>query len=491
MHGHRGMYVFARVELLTLFLGQWCTNNRAIFAAGVSLYGGRVLSTGKRKAIIRTPLLIALPVLLFCSQCQQFLWWSSSAPPAIEAGTSQVDWAHYHNYTEIVDILLRLNATFPTLVDVFSIGRSWQNRTIYCVRLTNENRSQAKPETLYVGFHHARERISAELPLYFVVYAAEEYDTNATVRRLLDHTAIYVIVALNVDGFDAVDANEWHRKTVRPIDEDGDGSVDEDAPEDADGDGHIEDLGRWDGAEWVSMRFEGVDNDGDGVINEDWAGGVDINRNYGYQWSAPCWSGSANRSDEDYRGPQEFSEPETRAIRDLVQDHRFRYAVSFHSGDVYILYPWGYTTTPTADDRTFKEIADDLSVLVDAPAGQAGEWYTTSGSWDDWMYGDQGVLSFTCEIYGNNSAFEYEPSDVENCSWRKGVTRFFNPPAAQIETVVRRWMPVFFYLSEKAIPTDITFFGVDWKIWVIAAAVGGAAASAIVLLRRRTRRVQA
>ena len=460
-----------------------------IFGTQILLFGWPLLSIEKRKAHVHALLWITMTALLFSSHAPRSQWLSSSVTPKVEATNIQVGWGHYHNYTEVVEILLRLNATFPTIVDVFSVGQSWQNRTIYCVRLTNENHSQAKPETLYVGFHHARERISAELPLYFVTYAAENYATNATVRRLLDLTEIYVIPALNVDGFDAVDANEWHRKNVRPFDEDDDGLVDEDPPDDADGDGYIEQLGRWDGEEWLSIRLEGIDNDGDGLTNEDDVGGVDLNRNYGYQWNATCSSGSANRSAEDYRGPVAFSESETRAIRDLVTNHRFRYAVSFHSGDECIVYPWGYTATLTSDDLTFRGIAEALSALVDAPNVRGGEWYTMSGSWDDWMYGDQGVLAITCEIYGNNDAFKSEPNDVENCSWIKGVTQFFNPPAASIETVVGRWMPVFFYVSEKTIPVDTTFLGVDWKIWVIAAAaVGGALAAAAILLRRRKTR---
>jgi hypothetical protein len=444
-------------------------------------------------AIVRTLLLITLAGLLASPPSQQ-LAGSLISPPSSDFGAenAMVDWTHYHNYTEIVEILLRLNATFPTLVDVFSIGRSWENRTIYCARLTNENRSQAKPETLYVGFHHARERITAELPLYFVVYAVGNYAANATVRRLLDLSEIYVIVALNVDGIAAVEVNEWHRKTVRPFDEDGDGAFDEDPPEDVDGDGQIGELVRWNGTEWWSIRLEGIDNDADGVANEDWAGGVDINRNYGYEWSAACWSGSTNQSAEDYRGPIEFSEAETRAIRDLVENHRFRYAVSFHSGAECILYPWGHTTTPSSDETTFKSIADDLSALVNTSSLQSAELYTTSGVWEDWMYGDQGVLAFTCEIYENSSAFQYEPSSTANYSWRKGITAAFNPPVAQIVSTVRRWMPVFFCLSDKAIPADLAFLGINWKIWVIAAAViGGSAAAGVILSRRRKARTQA
>ncbi|MGB9134469.1 MAG: M14 family zinc carboxypeptidase [Candidatus Bathyarchaeia archaeon] len=435
----------------------------------------------ERKAAIAGALVpLALTLLLFHAQPEPLF------SPPVRAAPLGIDWIHYHNYTEISETLLSLNATYPAIVDVFSIGKSWQNQTIYCVRLTNEHASNPKPKVLFVGYHHARERISAELPLYFVVYAAENYGENATVRRLLDLTEIYVVVALNVDGFETVEENEWHRKTLRPLDEDGDGLFDEDLPEDEDKDGHIEELVRWNGAEWVFVRYEGADNDGDGLVNEDWKGGVDINRNYGYQWDAPAQSGSQNQSAEDYRGPAPFSEPETRAIRDLALKHNFDYAISFHSGDENIVSPWDYTGTAPPDEEAFKEVGGELSRLVSCSLLRGGEWYSTSGTWDDWMYGNQSALSFTCEIYGNDSAFEYEPCDVQNYSWRKGLTRFFNPDASEIENTVLRWMPIFFYISNKAIPAETTFLGVNWKVWLIAAAaIVGAIVSGTVLLRRR------
>jgi cytochrome c oxidase assembly factor CtaG len=66
------------------------------------------------------------------------------------------NWSHYHNYTEIVDTLIYLNTTYPSIVDVFPIGQSWQNQTIYCIRLTNENITYPKPKVFFVGYHHAR-----------------------------------------------------------------------------------------------------------------------------------------------------------------------------------------------------------------------------------------------------------------------------------------------------------------------------------------------
>jgi hypothetical protein len=290
------------------------------------------------------------------------LWGDGKAGVTMEA-PPWGDWKHYHNYTEIVDTLLYLNNTYPTLVDVFSIGKSWLNRDIYSVRLTNENITRLKPKVFFVGYHHARELISAELPLYFAVEATANYGVNTTITHMLNYSEIYIIVALNVDGFAAVDQNKWQRKNVHQFDEDGDGLVDEDPPDDEDGDGYIEDLWQWDGSQWVFVRWEGVDDDGDGLPNEDWVGGVDLNRNYGYKWNASVDSGSPYPKDEDYRGPSPFSEPETQALRDLALQHDFKYAISFHSGAEIIVYPWGYTTAPTPEDQVFKEIAGNLSVM--------------------------------------------------------------------------------------------------------------------------------
>jgi len=368
------------------------------------------------------------------------------------------DWNHYHNYSEIVNTLFYLDATYPTIVDVFSVGKSWQNRDIYCIRLTNETNTQPKPKVFFVGYHHAREPISAELPLYFAVEASSDYGTNATVTQMIDSSEIYIVPALNVDTIDVVKQNEWQRKNVHPFNEDGDGLLDEDPPDDEDGDGYIEDLFFLNETYYDFIRWEGMDDDSDGLLNEDWAGGVDLNRNYGYQWNATCDSGSSDPRAEDYRGQAPFSEPETQAIRDLALQHNFKYAISFHSGAEIILYPWGYTSTPTPHNSLLREIAGNLSSLVNAPYGQSGVgMYTSSGLWDDWMYGNRSTFALTCEIYANYSAWQYEPGPEPDTWWEKGITQAFNPEPSDIETVVQRWLPVFTYITDRAIrePHDV------------------------------------
>jgi len=372
--------------------------------------------------------------------------------PASELVTSLGDWENYHNYTAIADILLDLNTSYPSLVEVFSIGESYLGKTIYCIRLTNENLTYKKPEVLFVGYHHARELISAELPLYFVVSAVENYGKNMVMNRMLDLVEIYVVVALNVDAFDIAGSNEWQRKNVHSIDEDDDGLLDEDPPDDEDGDGYIENLVIWDGTSYAFVRWEGIDNDWDGSLNEDWIGGVDLNRNYDYEWNISASSGSPDPSAEDYRGPWPFSEPETGALRDLVLQHDFKYALSFHSGAENIVYPWGYTSQPAPHDQIFREVAGDLSLLVGGiPFYQSGSWYTTSGVFDDWMYGARKIVALTCEIYTDPSAWQHEPGPEPNTFWEKGVFQFFNPNPHLIERTILKWMPVFFYIANRTV----------------------------------------
>jgi hypothetical protein len=373
------------------------------------------------------------------------------------------DWTHYHNYTEIVTALQYLNSSFPTLVDVFSIGKSWNNLDIYCIRLTNENLTQRKPQVFFVGYHHAREPITIEVPLYFAINAANNYSANATIRNMLDLCEIYIVVALNVDGIQARQANEWQRKNVHPFDEDNDTLLDEDPPDDEDGDGYIEDLYYWDGIDYYFIRWEGLDDDHDGLYNEDWIGGVDLNRNYGYQWNASTITGSPNPENEDYRGPEPFSEPETQAIRDLTLQHEFKYAISFHSGAELILYPWGHTYELAPHDDIFQETASDLSSLTEAPYQQSSQLYTASGLWEDWMYYNRSTLAFTCEIYENYSAWQYDLGPEPNTWWERGITQAFNPDPENIMATIQRWLPVFTYITDRAITqaseiaiTDIT-----------------------------------
>jgi len=374
------------------------------------------------------------------------------APSLALRWTKFLDWVHYHSYTEMTDILLGLNDTYQQIVDVFSIGQSWGNRDIYCIRLTNESDAGHKSEVLFVGYHHVQEQISAELPLYYVVDTATNYGLDENVTNLLNTREIYVVVALNVDGLDLFELNDRQRKNARPIDEDNDGGLDEDPPEDLNGNGLVEVLVDFtDPYHPEYLEYEGIDNDLDGVNGEDWIGGVDLNRNYPVDWEKAV----SDPSSPVYRGPAPFSEPETQAIRNLVLDHNFTHAISFHSGLEFVIYPWGCTADPTPDDAKFVEIAQSLSnitggTVYDSPT-------VMYGIWDDWMYGEAGVLALTCEIFRNATWMDavIEPGPYPHTSWLGGERWLYNPFPSGIETVIQRWLPVFTYIVDLARPPDL------------------------------------
>ncbi len=136
--------------------------------------------------------------------------------------------------------------------------------------------------------------------------------------------------------------------------------------------------------------------------------GVDLNRNYSFEWGYDNVGSSPSTASETYRGSGPFSEPETQAIRDFVTAHSFTTWLSYHSYGELLLYPWGYIYGNTPDQDVYEALGDSLvqenGYLAGNPA--SGAIYITNGDSDDWGYGQQSsknkIFAFTPEI--NSSA---------------------------------------------------------------------------------------
>lgn len=79
--------------------------------------------------------------------------------------------------------------------------------------------------------------------------------------------------------------------------------------------------------------------------------GVDLNRNYDFQWGG---SGASNDSCSDYyQGAKPFSEAETKSQKDFFQriDQDFYGFVTFHNYGQRILYPWAFNASLTVDHK--------------------------------------------------------------------------------------------------------------------------------------------
>jgi hypothetical protein len=182
------------------------------------------------------------------------------------------------------------------------------------------------------GDHVVGSHLALEMVRYLTQHAQED-----AVRAVLDGQVVYVVPRLNADGAEAMFARvKWDRRTnTFPFDDDNDGRVDEDGPEDLNGDGFITVMRVLDpdgafmpdpddsrimkradpskgetGA--YTLYWEGTDSDNDGFYNEDGPGGVDLNRNFQHEY--PYWQADA--------GLHMVSEPETRALMDFVLAHR-------------------------------------------------------------------------------------------------------------------------------------------------------------------------
>ena len=69
--------------------------------------------------------------------------------------------------------------------------------------------------------------------------------------------------------------------------------------------------------------------------------GVDLNRNWGHGWGGK--GASARPCSDTYRGPSAFSEGETFAAKEFLEEKKseIEMYISFHSFGQFILTPWG------------------------------------------------------------------------------------------------------------------------------------------------------
>lgn len=276
--------------------------------------------------------------------------------------------ACYRTYSDLVVFFHDMQTQYPDLFRLYDVGDSWEtehgvaNRNIYVAHLTNHDIRGEKPKLFITAEHHAREIITVEVGLMFIEDLLLNYDRDPQIRWLLDNREVWVMPMTNPDGHEwVVQLADWRKNTDRP-----------------------------------QLCPEGQPPN---------SYGVDLNRNYGYQWGLDIGS-SSEPCNLTYRGSEPFSEPEARAVRDLVRQQRFDLLLSLHSyGDV-ILYPWGYTDHPAPDADNLHRIAYRMAQASGYAALQS--WaigYLSSGDTTDWAYGELGIPSFTFEIGGMQDGF--------------------------------------------------------------------------------------
>jgi len=207
--------------------------------------------------------------------------------------------------------------------------------------------------------------------------------------------------------------------------------------------------------------------------------GVDLNRNYQFEWGAPlgatgplfpgaCYAGQNNDvyngpvdntdndgdcvgaptpecvnedhvdgkdddgdglTDEDWWGGN--SEPETKFIQDLTEMNddtgdgasEFKATITHHSFSELILYPWGHCTNcQSPDHEQLKYHGQQMADMTQYANLQSSDLYPTSGDFCDWHYGVHGAYCYTSEI---GTAFHQHEDDIDHIAVRNLGTGFY------------------------------------------------------------------
>ena len=288
----------------------------------------------------------------------------------------------YRTVTEMRAFLDAEAAAHPGLAEVFVYGSSWEKvvgggaagHDLFGIRLTNRARPGPKPTFFLMAAIHARELSTSELAMRFVDHLLSNYGTDGDVTWLLDDHLVVVVPVVNPDGRVWAEQGYLQRKNT-------------------------------------DTSYGG----GCSVPNI----GVDLNRNYGFQWGTVD-TPTQSKCSETYPGPVAESEPETTAIRDLIRtlfsDQRgpgdndpaqattTGVLLTLHSYSNLVLWPWGWTSAAAPNAVDLSTIGRKFASYNGFTPQQSIQLYPTSGTTDDWAYGELGIAAFTFEVGGSSGA---------------------------------------------------------------------------------------
>ena len=232
-----------------------------------------------------------------------------------------LDLSHYHNYTSLQHLFRRLEQDYPTLIKLYSIGKSVQGRQLYVLRLSqgldqvkenplNDNGDLAfapngKPMFKYVANMHGNEAVGRQLVVFLAQYLAKGYGKVERVTRLLNTTDIWLMPSLNPDGFAAAQEGHCYRR---------------------------------------------ASNGGTGRSN---ANGVDLNRNFPDQFR------------DDEQSLMQGRQPETLAAMKWIVSNHFVLSGNLHGGSVVASYPFDDSEQGKHGLSVYSKSPDDAMFRLD------------------------------------------------------------------------------------------------------------------------------
>ena len=162
--------------------------------------------------------------------------------PESSAIAAELKFDHNHSFAEVVSYLQDITKTYPNIVKLHNIGKSYLGKDLWVMEITNHSIGEAleKPGFWIDGNLHSSEVFGAEICLKTIETLVSQYGKDPFITNLVDTRTTYIMPKLNPDGSDHyLTKPDSMRSSVRPHDDDSDGLLDEDPPEDLNGDGYI------------------------------------------------------------------------------------------------------------------------------------------------------------------------------------------------------------------------------------------------------------
>jgi len=337
-----------------------------------------------------------------------------------------VDFNRYFTNQELKATISTWIETYPDLIRIETLGKSFEDRPIDLLIVTNQKSGIdiEKPAVWIDANLHAAEIAGTTTSLRLVFTLLSNYGKDEEITNLVDKCVYYVLPRVNPDGAALAMAKipQFVRSGVRPYpyedkqeglhsqDIDGDGRILTMRLKDPNGDWKISSLDPRlmerrkpdePGGEYYRLLPEGYLEDYDGfqikVARPHQS--LDFNRNFPVEWKP--------ESEQKGAGPYPGSEVEIKAMVDFIVDHpNINAAITYHTYSGVILRPPSIKPDDelNANDLwVYKAIGKRGTDLVGYPSVSVYHEFryhpkqVISGVFDDWMYSHLGIFAFTVE----------------------------------------------------------------------------------------------
>jgi len=296
----------------------------------------------------------------------------------------------FFKITEFWNIYSVLRQTYPQFVgEKFEIGKTYEGRPIEAFFLSKGGKNEPlKNIILFTGQHHAREFMTLTMIIEILAQslASLVQTTPNPLTKIFSNLRILFVPVVNVDSVTLISNS----------------------------------FGTLDWLRLKNLRKNRHGKDSECPPND--FGGVDLNRNYAKRFYAKHGEDNSelkNKCSEEFRGSRPFSEPETMAIKGLIERFdRIVSAMNFHAYGGLWIFPAnfdrksGINTLQKKNPYLYSQyqlFKKRIPKVFWPKFGNAMQTinYFANGEASDWMVFEKGIMAFSPELGTSDSRTDH------------------------------------------------------------------------------------